>query len=45
VHNAFMPINVRDEDVDYDAPQSKGARIVEQFREQVSGIAAILSTA
>lgn len=30
-----MPVTVNDEDTDYDAPQSRGAKIIEQFRDQV----------
>ncbi|KAF8519048.1 linoleate diol synthase [Hysterangium stoloniferum] len=35
LHNAFLHVNVRDADVDYDAPQSKAAQIVDAFRDQV----------
>ncbi|KAF8578807.1 linoleate diol synthase [Ramaria rubella] len=30
-----MPITIRDEETDYDEPQARGAKIVEQFREQI----------
>ncbi|KAF8512919.1 linoleate diol synthase [Gautieria morchelliformis] len=35
LHNAFMPVTAHDNDTDYDVPQSRGSKIVEQFREQV----------
>jgi hypothetical protein len=38
LHNAFMPVTVHDSDTNYDAPQSKGAKIIEQFREQVCSL-------
>lgn len=31
-----MPVNVRDDEVDYDSPQSHVAKLIEQFKDQVS---------
>ncbi|GJJ10924.1 hypothetical protein Clacol_005153 [Clathrus columnatus] len=43
LHNAFMPVAVRDDEVDYDSPHSYVGRLIEQFKDQLETALVLLS--